>query len=316
VAPERGSTPSSAMPYSAMQEASLLRLEPEQCNLSFWLETVAQGTLLGTLGGHAPDALTPRYMLRPGPLREALIADFSFNALAEEKAVRSITRLIAITPDLPTLEFYVTQLVDETRHGSSYRHHLTEIGIRRQDVDKTIRTYAEFADAALLTPLQEFGFHALEKEDPFHSAVLVLTLLVEGVIGPLTELAARKWHPLDLAASQVHLGANADELRHLAVGSEIIRRRVSDSPESRETLLDLLHQGQDLWASLPMRKIQVMQEAMFQQGLEQHADHIGNYEIWDGTRLIDTTPEQRVETAHRWVEEIQHARLRHMLLAD
>jgi hypothetical protein len=316
MAPEHETNTVRSKPDSPMENAKALRLGPEQCDLPFWLRTVAQGTLLGTVGGHAADALTPHYLHHPGPLREALIAEFSFNALAEEKAVRALTGLIAVTPDLPTLEFYVTQLLDETRHGNAYRHHLTEIGIPRQDVDNTIRRYAEFADAVLLTPLQEFGLSALRTQDPFHSAVLVLTLLVEGVIGPMTELAARKWHPLDPAGSQVHLSASADELRHLAVGSEIIRRRVSGSPDSRDDLVGLLRRGHELWANLPMKKIQVMQEAMFQQGLEEHATKVGEYEIWEGRRLIDTTPEERVETAHRWTREITQARLRHMGLED
>jgi hypothetical protein len=55
---------------------------------------------------------------------------------------------------------------------------------------------------------------------------------------------------------------------------------------------------------------------LFQQGLEQHAQLVGDYEIWPGKRLIDTTPQERMQTAMDWSRQMQAARLTFMGLPE
>ena len=44
----------------------------------------------------------------------------------------------------------------------------------------------------------------------------------------------------------------------------------------------------------------------------QHADVAGDYEIWPGRLLLDTTPEERLMTAQEWSQRMQESRLAYM----
>jgi hypothetical protein len=57
-------------------------------------------------------------------------------------------------------------------------------------------------------------------------------------------------------------------------------------------------------------------EMLFQEGMRQQADFIGDYEIWKGRRLIDTTPEERLGAAASWSKEMQNSRLQYMGLSE
>jgi hypothetical protein len=48
----------------------------------------------------------------------------------------------------------------------------------------------------------------------------------------------------------------------------------------------------------------------------QHADAIGEYEIWPGRRMIDTTAEDRIQTTFELTAKIQQNRLTDMGLGE
>src|SRR3954452_716751 len=102
---------------SLIEGARRLELTPQQCHLDYWFTAVAQGTLAGTLHGHSAGARVPSYMFEPGGLRDAIMSEFAFRAIAEEKATRAIAYIAANAPDLNTMEFYTTQMIDEARHS-------------------------------------------------------------------------------------------------------------------------------------------------------------------------------------------------------
>lgn len=294
-----------------LEGARTLELSPEHCDLDYWLTAVAGGSLRGLVHGHAPDAEIPERVRRPGPLRDAVIDEFAFQAIAEEKATRAISALIPLTPDLACLEFYATQLVDEARHGRTFRGHLLELGVPEADLAATIEKVSGEDARKLLFPLETFGLGILSKGD-FYGGVVVLTVLVEGIIAPTTELSERKWRPLDPAAAQVQRGASIDEIRHLTVGSTIVRRYLADRPEKRDRLVDIIVRGRALWDRLPLVDMLRRQEELFQRGMLAEAGVVGDYEVWPGRRLLDTTPEERIDTALRWSKETQDVRLAYM----
>ncbi|MCP3803322.1 VlmB-like protein [Allokutzneria sp. A3M-2-11 16] len=304
------------MSHTIAGQQQLVELGPEQCGLEFWHSEVIGGQVLGQVNGHRPDAGVPEFLREPGPLRDSLIAEFAFQAIAEEKATRSLTSLIATAPDLATMEFYASQLMDEARHGHMYRSHLVELGVEPASLNEVITAYAGAAAEMVLSPVQSYGLDIMDKHRDFHRGVVILTVLVEGVIAPITELSEQKWRPLHPAAAQLQRSANTDEMRHLSVGSTVIRRHLTDNPERRAELLEIVDAGRALWESLPMAAVQLALEGVFQQGLEQQAELVGDYEIWAGKRLLDSTPEERVELAQRWSREIQDERLAYMLLTD
>src|SRR5262249_31512258 len=87
-------------------------------------------------------------------------------------------------------------------------------------------------------------------------------------------------------------------------------------PEDKLRVLEMIRTGMQMWERLPVLDMLARREALFQEGLRQHADVVGDYEIWPGRRLIDTTPEERQETAHQWSTDMKASRLRYMGLAE
>lgn len=301
---------------NVLEGARELRLSPEQCDLDYWIANVAQGTLKGLVNGHHPDAVTPGYMLKPGPLRDALLFEFSFRSIAEDKAARAITSLVQTAPDVKSMEFFATQLIDEARHAQAFRAHMLEVGVPEAELDDVIEEYAGEHQRNVLDPLEEFGLSVMNGPHAFVSGVAVLTILVEGVLAPTGELSEHKWKIVDPAAASVERGAGIDEIRHLTVGSEIVKRHLERDPSIKEHLADLVRRGNELWAKLPVFAVLQRREELFQAGIQQIADVIGDHEIWPGRRLLDSTPDERIATALDWAAQTQTTRLAYMGMAE
>jgi hypothetical protein len=298
-----------------LEGAKTIPLTAEHCNLDYWFSAVAQGTLAGLVRGHKPESVAPDYMREPGPLRDALIDELGFRSLAEEKAARTIAILVTWAPDLPTFEFFSTQVMDEARHSRVFRDHLIELGVPEDQVLPTIQQYCGEDAEKILLPLEKLAFEAADRQF-WIGGVILLTILIEGVLAPFAELSERKWRPLDPAAADIERGANIDEIRHLTVGADVVRRHLIEHPEERQDALDFIIAGRKLWSELPVAEVMYRRETWFQQGMEPLADLIGDYEVWDGRRLVDTTPEERMQAALDWSAETQDARLREMGLPE
>jgi len=286
-----------------------LDLTPQTCNLEYWLGAVAQGTLRGLVnGGHRAEAATPAWMREPGPLRQALIEEFAFRSIAEEKATRALSYLVLHAPDTDTLEFFATQLIDEARHASVFRGHLLELGIAQDELPATIERVAGEDREKILVPLENFGL-PLGYDADFIGGVCVLTVLVEGVLAPAAELSELKWRRLDPAAAEIERAAGIDEIRHLTVGSAIIKQYLEANPGELPRLKDLIERGRALWSGLPVLDMILRREKLFQEGMQQMAHVLGDYELAPGQRLVDSTPEERLMMAATWSLQMQDSRL-------
>lgn len=301
---------------SLVAEAMSVELTPQQCHLDYWFSSVVQGTLRGMVAGHSAQATAPAYMKERGPLRDALMNEFAFRSIAEEKATRAICYMVANAPDVENMEFFGTQLIDEARHSRVFRGHLMELGVPENELFATIQDIAGEDSRRILVPLEEFALPIVRDQRDFIAGVVILTILVEGVLAPSAELSERKWRVLDPAAAEIELGANLDEIRHLTVGAAVVRQHLIDRPEEKDRLVDIISKGRKLWTELPTNEVIFKRELYFQEGLKQHAEVVGDYEIWEGKRLIDTTPEERLMTANQWSMDMQNARLLYMGLAE
>ena len=289
--------------------ANSVELTPQACNLEYWLGAVAQGTLRGLVhGGHRAEAVTPAWMREPGPLRQALIEEFAFRSIAEEKATRALSYLVLHAPDIDTMEFFATQLIDEARHSSVFRGHLLELGVAQDELGATIERVAGEDREKILVPLENFGL-PLGYDADFIGGVCVLTVLVEGVLAPAAELSELKWRLLDPAAAEIERAAGIDEIRHLTVGSAIIKQYLEANPGELPRLKDLIERGRAMWAGLPVLDMILRREKLFQEGMQQMAHVIGDYELAPGQRLVDSTPEERLMMAATWSLQMQDSRL-------
>jgi len=301
---------------SLLDGAVNLELTPESCGLAYWIKAAAQGTWLGLVNDHAPGALVPGYMLQPGPLREAIMGEFAFRSISEEIATRAISDLVRTAPDLPTMEFYATQLIDEARHSLAFRTHLLELGVPQAELASTIERLAGGHRDAVLRPLQDFSVEVMSRPDSFICGVVILTILVEGVLAPAAELSERKWRLLDPAAASIERGANIDEIRHLTVGSSVVRSHLRARPADTARILEVIVRGRALWRELPVNAIVYERELLFQRGMEDHRAALEGYELAPGLPLLATSPEQRLMLANEWSREMQDSRLTYMGLSE
>lgn len=297
--------------------AKTLTLTAERCNLAYWLRGVAQGTLLGRAEtGYDATAVTPHHMREPGPLREALILELGFRSVAEEKATRILAHYVANAPGIAELEFYATQLMDEARHSRIFRQHLVDLGVPQDRLLTTIEQLSAEYTAQVLDPVERFALRVARDEADFPGAVAVFAIVIEGVLAPAAELSERKWDRLDPAASQIARGAAIDEIRHLTVGSSIIREHLLAHPEYRPRLAEILEAGRQLWDEVPDRPFVMYREELFQQGMAEHRELLEGYEVWPGRLLLETTAEERYDIAERWTDEMAAVRMAYMGIQD
>lgn len=294
-----------------------LTLTAGECDLAYWLSSVAQGTLRNrATTGYAPGVPTPDHMRRPGPLREALMLELGYRSMAEEWATRLLAHYVAIAPGVPELEFFATQLIDEARHARIFRNHLVDLGVPATELIPTIREMSADYVREVIDPIVALTLQTVRDDGDFAGGVALFTIVIEGVLAPAAELSERKWDRLDPAASEIARGASIDEIRHLTVGSSILRDHLVAHPEYRPRLMEILKAGRRLWDEVPDRKYVLHREELFQEGMRQHAELVGDYEIWPGRRMIDTTPEERYDTAEGWTDEMAAVRMAYMGLED
>jgi hypothetical protein len=298
-----------------LQGAMDLEMTAAQCNLRYWLGAVPQGTLRGRLDGHDPALVVPDHM-KSGPLHAAITQEYAFRALAEEKATRVLSYLVAIAPDNDTMEFYATQVLDECRHAMVFRNHLLALGVARERLVEAVDELAGSYRESVLGPLEQRALEVMRDDRDFIGGVVMMTIILEGALAPAAELSERKWRPLDPAAAEIDRGAGIDEIRHLTVGAAIGRQHLIEHPEDKDRVLAMIGRGMRMWEELPTHEMVHDREVLFQEGLRAHADVVGDYEIWPGRRLVDTTPRERQDAADRWSEEMKHKRLKYMGLEE
>ena len=294
-----------------LQGAMDLEMTAAQCNLRYWLDAVPRGTLRGRLDGHDPTLVVADYM-RSGPLYDAITQEYAFRALAEEKATRVLSYLVAIAPDNDTMEFYATQVLDECRHAMVFRNHLLALGIAPERLVEAVDELAGPYRESVLGPLEQRALEVMRDDRDFIGGVVMMTIILEGALAPAAELSERKWRPLDPAAAEIDRGAGIDEIRHLTVGASIGREHLIKHPEDKDRVLAMIERGMRQWEELPTHEMVHNRELRFQEGMLEQADVVGDYEIWPGRRLVDTTPDERQDAADRWSEEMKQKRLEYM----
>jgi hypothetical protein len=300
-----------------LEGAMSLTMTTHDCDLAYWLTAVAQGTLIGRAAtGHSVAAATPEFMRKPGPLREALILELGLRSVAEEMATRELSYFVAKAPGIPEMEFFATQVLDEARHAMVFRNHLVELGVPAEQLHQTIAEMSADYSAEVLAPLEAFVVRLVCDEGDFAGAVAAFTILGEGVLAPAAELSERKWDRLDPAAGEIARGAGIDEIRHLTVGSSVVREHLIRNPSYRSRAIEIVTAGRQLWDELPVLKYVMRREDLFQEGMQEHADLLDGYEVFPGRKLLETTATERYDIAERWIDEMAEARLRYMDLTE
>jgi hypothetical protein len=289
-------------------------LTPSECDIEFWVKAVAQGSWSGLERGIKPGSPIPSYLREPGPLRDNLIEECAFRALTEEAATKACALVTASATDVAGMEFYATQTIDEARHSQTFRCHLLDLGVPENELLATMERVAGLDRDRIVGPMREWALSVFQ--DKFINGVAIVTIVLEGVLAPTTELSERKWRPLSPAMADISRGACVDEIRHLAVGSWFVREHLAQHPEDKAEVLDLVVEGRRFWNELPTVDVIYRRETLYNEAIQPLRNVLGDYEIWDGRRLIDTTAEERLLKALEWSGQIQDSRLRYMGLEE
>ena len=295
-----------------IEGATTVELSPFDCDIEFWVQKVAQGTWTGLEHGRRPDSEVPEFLLEDGPLRTTLLEEMSFRSISETYATKACALASGIcdVKNNQGVEFFATQALDEARHAYTFRHHLVDLGIPEDQLDDKVWEIAGEGADSILTPMWDWGIQAYESD--FAAGVIIITVLLEGVLAPTTELAEKKWKALSPATADIERGACVDEIRHLAVGSWFVRDHLRRNPDDKPRILDLIIRGREFWTNLPVPQLVMKREQLYQEGIEKYADRIGDTEILPGRRVVDTTVEERLGYAIDWSNEVQEARLKYM----
>ena len=275
-----------------------------------WLKRVGQDSLAGLEHGRSSDYTPSPYLLEDTPLQSALLKEYSFKTLSEKQATISICQLVKLIARHEDFEYWMTQIFDEARHTASFRQHLITLGMATSaTVDQLVEEVNQSAWQQIITPLQSFWDEYVGEHGSYACGVAIVSIVLEGVLAPSAELGERKWLPFDRGAAQIQHFANIDEIRHLAVCADIVRREINASDQTRKEVSACVREGLQLWERLPVAEMMFEREQDYQAGMRQFPDLVQDYYLDDGLPLLNSTPEQRIELAIKWSKELQYARM-------
>lgn len=246
-------------------------------------------------------------------LQKSLIQELSFKSLTEFYASRAILDIVKLAPSLEEYDFFNTLLIDETHHSYLFRSYLQKnCYLALTDPINEMATVLNHSHLEVVQPFQDFIHKWVVEKNNFYAGVIIITIILEGVLAPTAELSERKWFPFYQKASAVQNYANLDEIRHLTICAEIVKRQIEKNPKIAQQLKVCIQEGFQLWNNTNMHQIMLEREELYQQGMQQNLERIDGYYLIDGILLKDTYPEQRIEISNNLVEKMQQSRLQYI----
>src|SRR5438105_8802238 len=107
-----------------------------------WLESCPQGYLENTEYGHAAGEQEPEELLRNELMHTESVRATVQLVVGERCALAASSGLINSAPDEASKRFLATQTLDEARHVEIFTHRLFDLGVHKEDLESTIREYA------------------------------------------------------------------------------------------------------------------------------------------------------------------------------
>lgn len=200
-------------------------------SIQSWLESCPQGYLENTEYGHAHDEKEPELVLENEVLREETIKATVQLVVGERCALAASSGLINAAPDEASKRFLATQTLDEARHVEVFTHRLYDLGVRKNDLEKTIKHYAN-------PNLVKFAEVLLEKVDrkDFIAGVVGQNIVLEGMAFSVFEMMYAMNEPINAKFAHTLSGTIADERRHVGFGENRIGSLIKENPGKKSEI--------------------------------------------------------------------------------
>jgi 1,2-phenylacetyl-CoA epoxidase catalytic subunit len=191
-----------------------------------WLESCPQGYLVDTEYGHKEGEKEPTLVMENPVLRDESIRTTVQLVVGERAALAASSGLVNAAPDYPSKRFLATQTLDEARHVEIFTQRLYDLGVKKNELEDTIKQFAN-------PHLVKFAEILLEKVDKgdFVAGVVGQNIVLEGLAFSTFEMM----HAANLEANPkfAHTlsGTIADERRHVGFGENRIGSLIREQPD-------------------------------------------------------------------------------------
>lgn len=193
-----------------------------------WLESCPQGYLEGTVFGHQPGEQEIEILKTNEVLHEDAIRSTVQLVVGERCALAASSGLINSAPDEASKRFLATQTLDEARHVEIFTHRLFDLGVRKEELESTIKEYAN-------PNLVKFAGVLLEKVDKkdFVAGVVGQNIVLEGMAFSVFEMMYAMNQEMNPKFAHTLSGTIADERRHVGFGENRIGSLIKENPDRR-----------------------------------------------------------------------------------
>lgn len=193
-----------------------------------WLESCPQAYLEGTEYGHSPGEREPELLQANPVLHEEAIRTTVQLVVGERCALAASSGLINAAPDEGSKRFLATQTLDEARHVEIFTQRLFDLGVKKDELESTLKHYAN-------PNLVKFAGVLLEKVDKkdFITGVVGQNIVLEGMAFSVFEMMHAMNQEMNPKFAHTLSGTIADERRHVGFGENRIGSLIKEHPEKK-----------------------------------------------------------------------------------
>jgi 1,2-phenylacetyl-CoA epoxidase catalytic subunit len=197
-------------------------------SIQSWLESCPQGYLEDTDYGHGAGEKEPEQLLDSDLFREDAIRTTVQLVAGERAALAASSGLVNAAPDYASKMFLATQTLDEARHVEIFTQRLYDLGVKKDELESVISTYAN-------PNLVKFAEVLLEKVDKgdFLAGVVGQNIVLEGMAFSVFEMMHASSQADNPKFANTLSGTIADERRHVGFGENRIGSLITAHPEKK-----------------------------------------------------------------------------------
>jgi rubrerythrin len=210
-------------------------------SVQYWLESAPQGYLIETEYGHPLGEKEPELLLQDPLLREQSIRTTVQLVVGERCALAASSGLINAAPDEGSKRFLATQTLDEARHVEIFTQRLLDLGVKKSELEETIREHAN----PNLVKFAELLLEKVDKKD-FVAGVVGQNIVLEGMAFHVFEMLHATSAALNPKFAHTLSGTIADERRHVGFGENRIGGLIREHPE-RKPDVERLQKEMSYW---------------------------------------------------------------------